>query len=121
MEDATRRDITINSLFYNLHTQTVEDFTQKGLSDLSAHLIRTPLPPSETFFDDPLRIIRVIRFASRFGYRINEDILEATKRNDVRLAFSEKLSKERVGIDIVKSLKGPDPLRSSNFKTYNMH
>ena len=50
-----RRDLTINSLFYNINTREVEDFTGKGLDDLLEHkLIRTPLPPSETFRDGAL-------------------------------------------------------------------
>ena len=50
-----RRDLTINSLFYNINTREVEDFTGKGLDDLLEHrLIRTPLPPSETFRDGEL-------------------------------------------------------------------
>ena len=65
LQDALRRDITINSLFFNVHTKQVEDFTQKGLEDLSKRLIRTPLEPIQTFLDDPLRVLRCIRFATR--------------------------------------------------------
>ena len=61
-EDAMRRDATINALFYNLHTEEVEDFTG-GLKDLASKTIRTPMNPETTFIDDPLRILRLIRFA----------------------------------------------------------
>ena len=54
-------DITINSLFYNIHTKRIEDYTKKGLDDLRNGFIRTPLDPKETFLDDPLRILRVLR------------------------------------------------------------
>ncbi|KAF5392550.1 hypothetical protein D9757_002175 [Collybiopsis confluens] len=64
VQDALRRDTTINALFYNVHTRKVEDFTERGLDDLRSGIIRTPLAPKETFFDDPLRVIRCIRFAS---------------------------------------------------------
>ncbi len=48
-QDAERRDLTVNALFYNLNTRTVEDFTGRGLSDLRDGVLRTPLPPLETF------------------------------------------------------------------------
>ena len=51
VQDASRRDLTINALFYNLNTGTVEDFTERGLADLRAGICRTPLPPLETFLD----------------------------------------------------------------------
>ena len=50
-EDALRRDFTINSLFYNLNTGAIEDYSRKGLDDLREGIIRTPLPPKETFLD----------------------------------------------------------------------
>lgn len=51
MQDASRRDLTINALFYNLDTCAVEDFSGRGLDDLRAGIIRTPLAPRETFMD----------------------------------------------------------------------
>jgi tRNA nucleotidyltransferase/poly(A) polymerase len=51
----------------------------KGLEDLRNGIIRTPLPPSETFQDDPLRVLRCIRFASRFGFEIVPEVQEAAK------------------------------------------
>jgi tRNA nucleotidyltransferase (CCA-adding enzyme) len=50
-QDATRRDFTINALFYNINTGAVEDFTGRGLEDLRTGVIRTPLAPKETFLD----------------------------------------------------------------------
>ncbi|KAG5522033.1 hypothetical protein RHGRI_034293 [Rhododendron griersonianum] len=64
-EDAYRRDLTINSLFYNINT-SVEDFTARDIADLISGRIVTPLPPKETFLDDPLRVLRAIRFV--LGY-----------------------------------------------------
>ena len=55
-EDAMRRDFTINSMFYNIHTKQIEDFSVKGVEDLTCGIIRTPLPPLVTFKDDPLRV-----------------------------------------------------------------
>lgn len=78
-EDAERRDITINSLFYNVKTRTIEDWTGMGLADMRAGLVRTPLPPLTTFLDDPLRVLRCVRFASRFNYRLDETITACLK------------------------------------------
>jgi tRNA nucleotidyltransferase (CCA-adding enzyme) len=64
-EDAYRRDFTINAMFYNIITEQVEDLTAKGLDDLKNGIIRTPLPALQTFKDDPLRLLRAIRFAGR--------------------------------------------------------
>ncbi|KAG9158166.1 hypothetical protein Leryth_000313 [Lithospermum erythrorhizon] len=66
-EDAFRRDLTINSLSYSISTNVVEDFTERGLSDLKSGKIVTPLPPKQTFLDDPLRVLRSIGFGARFG------------------------------------------------------
>ncbi|SNX85748.1 related to tRNA nucleotidyltransferase [Melanopsichium pennsylvanicum] len=74
-EDAERRDITINSLLYNVHTRQVEDHTGLGLQDLKSGWIRTPLPPLTTFLDDPLRVLRCVRFASRFAYELHPTII----------------------------------------------
>ncbi|KAG1757935.1 hypothetical protein EDB19DRAFT_1659877 [Suillus lakei] len=102
LEDALRRDLTINALFYNVHTRSVEDFTEKGLDDLRNGIIRTPLPPRETFMDDPLRVIRCVRFASRF----------AAQLEIIQDSLAQKISRERVGEEIDKMMKGQDPLRS---------
>lgn len=86
LEDASRRDLTVNALFYNVHTQRVEDHTEKGLSDLEHRIARTPLPPRQTFFDDPLRVIRCVRFAARFGLAIAEDVSAAIKDPEVQVS-----------------------------------
>ena len=104
LEDALRRDITINSLFYNIHTEAVEDFTEKGLNDLQCGTIRTPLTPKETLLDDPLRLLRVIRFATRFQYAIVPDLLIAMKDHLVHKSLKDKVSRERVGIELDKIL-----------------
>ena len=78
-EDAMRRDLTINSMFYNINASEVEDFTGMGLQDMQAKLIRTPLKAVDTFMDDPLRMIRSVRFAHRFGFMIHEEIVQAAQ------------------------------------------
>jgi tRNA nucleotidyltransferase (CCA-adding enzyme) len=108
-EDAMRRDATINAMFYNLNTSSVEDLTGKGLEDLKNGLIRTPLDPVETFTDDPLRVLRLIRFASRFGYDIDGHAQSAMKRDEIKKAFMAKITRERVWQEVEKMLKGRDP------------
>ncbi|KAG0127542.1 tRNA nucleotidyltransferase [Tuber indicum] len=83
-QGAFRRDCTINALFYNLHTELVEDFTGLGIQDLAGRLIRTPLPPKETFTDDPLRTLRLIRFSSRLGFTIVPEAEAAMKLLDIK-------------------------------------
>uniref|UniRef100_K3WQW5 Poly A polymerase head domain-containing protein n=1 Tax=Globisporangium ultimum (strain ATCC 200006 / CBS 805.95 / DAOM BR144) TaxID=431595 RepID=K3WQW5_GLOUD len=113
IEDASRRDITINALFYNLHTQQVEDFTGQGLQDLAAGVVRTPLEPYQTFLDDPLRVLRAIRFACDFGYTLDEKLSEAVLTHaEIKDAMARKVSRERIGIEVRKMLSGSDPARA---------
>lgn len=95
-EDAYRRDITINALFYNLVTNEIEDFTGKGLYDLQNKIIDTPLNPNVTLLDDPLRILRIFRFSVKFNFKIDDRIYNAIKHDNIRIAFSTKISCERI-------------------------
>ena len=108
-EDAERRDLTINALFYNINEDVVEDFTGKGLSDLTEGVIRTPLPPRTTFLDDPLRILRAVRFAARFGFALDDAIAAAAADPEVQTKLRTKVSRERVGKEIQGMLRGPSP------------
>lgn len=116
LQDALRRDITINSLFYNIHTREVEDFTGKGLEDLRDGLVRTPLEPAQTFADDPLRVLRCIRFATRYGFMLDDSIIHAAQKDDIRRGVCENVSKERIGIEIDKML-GCGCLFGCSFRT----
>ena len=108
-EDALRRDATVNAMFYNLNTCQIEDFTGCGFDDMQKKIIRTPLEPYQTFKDDPLRVLRLIRFASRLQYTIDPAAEEAMSNAEIREALKIKISRERVGIETEKMLKGPDP------------
>ncbi|KEF55458.1 uncharacterized protein A1O9_08208 [Exophiala aquamarina CBS 119918] len=108
-EDAVRRDATVNALFYNLDTQAVEDFTKRGFEDMDKKIIRTPLEPYQTFKDDPLRVLRLIRFACRLGYEIDPASRESMKDKTIHEALRLKISRERVGVEIDKIVRGPDP------------
>ncbi|KAK0627713.1 tRNA nucleotidyltransferase-like protein [Immersiella caudata] len=104
-EDALRRDATVNALFYNLNTGEVEDFTG-GLKDMKEKIIRTPLEPLQTFTDDPLRILRLIRFASRLGFTIDEASEAVMADPRVLNSLKLKISRERVGVEFEKMMKG---------------
>ncbi|SCU90435.1 LADA_0F04060g1_1 [Lachancea dasiensis] len=109
-QDALRRDATLNALFYNIQHDEIEDFTGSGLEDLRRGVLRTPLPPLQTFLDDPLRVLRLIRFAARFGFSIDPETYAAMQDKNINKALEVKISRERVGIEIQKTLQGPDPL-----------
>lgn len=111
-QDAYRRDLTINSLFYNINTCSVEDFTGRGLDDLRSGKIVTPLPPKETFLDDPLRVLRAIRFSARFGFEMVEELKVAAADNDVKSAISDKISRERIGHEIDLMVSGNQPAKA---------
>ncbi|ELA42424.1 uncharacterized protein VICG_00523 [Vittaforma corneae ATCC 50505] len=104
-EDAFRRDITINSLFYNLITGEIEDFTGRGIHDIHNKVIDTPLDPRTTLLDDPLRILRIFRFKSKLGFKISKRIYDALEDRSLGLALEKKVSNERNGIEIMKMLQ----------------
>ncbi|KAF3348129.1 Autophagy-related protein 27 [Verticillium dahliae VDG2] len=110
-EDALRRDATVNALFFNLHTEKVEDFTG-GLGDMRDRLIRTPLEPLQTFMDDPLRVLRLVRFASRLGFAIDPAARDVMADPNVLAALRIKISRERVGVELEKMMKDHDPHRA---------
>lgn len=100
-DDVFRRDFTINTLLQNLHTGEVLDLTGKAFEDLRDGIIRTPLEPRLTFFDDPLRMLRAIRFAARFDFVIETQTWEALTAEAERLQTSA-ISSERIRDEFVK-------------------
>lgn len=100
-DDVVRRDFTINTLMRNLHTREILDLTGHGLADIEAGIVRTPLDPETTFYDDPLRMLRAIRFAVRFRFEIDPTTYEAIVRDAERLNI---ISKERIRDEFVKVL-----------------
>lgn len=72
-QDAEMRDFTINSIYYNISTDELKDFTNKGFSDISNKILRTCNKPDVTFDSDPIRIIRVLRLASTLGFKIEKE------------------------------------------------
>ncbi|KAB2083357.1 hypothetical protein ES319_A05G261000v1 [Gossypium barbadense] len=114
-EDAYRRDLTINSLFYNINTNLVEDFTKRGLEDLKFGRIVTPLPPKATFLDDPLRVLRAIRFGARFDFTLDEELKKAAACDDVKTALAAKISRERIGTEIDLMISGNQPVKAIDY------
>lgn len=108
-QDALRRDFTINTLMENLHTGEILDLTEKGMIDLKEGIIRTPTDPLITFEDDPLRMLRAIRFAVRFGFRIDDETYTAISRKSHRLKI---ISKERIRDEFTKMLLTKDRARA---------
>lgn len=105
-DDCLRRDLTINSLYQNVSTGEMLDFSGRGLADLKAHIIRTPMEPDATFDDDPVRILRAIRFAAKYGWDIDPAAVEAMKRHCNRLSI---ISAERLYGEFEKLLLSPRP------------
>lgn len=110
-DDAMRRDLTINSLFFNINTSQIEDFTGKGIKDLITNTIRTPLDPIKTFNDDPLRIFRTIRFSAKYNWNIDEETYNAMTSPELKNMIQTKISKERIKEELEKILKGPNPTK----------
>jgi poly(A) polymerase len=107
-EDQQRRDFTINAMAFSLqhddYGALVDPFG--GIRDLNAGLIRTPLDPDTTYSDDPLRMLRGIRFATQLGFTIVPESIESMRRNKARL---EILSAERIADELNKMMKAPKP------------
>lgn len=104
-EDCYRRDLTINSLYYDVCRDKFVDITGNGLDDIHNHVIRTPSPPDTTYDDDPVRIYRTIRFASRFGWDIDPQTLEGMMRNIDRLRI---VTPTRCHTELERMLTGPN-------------
>lgn len=105
LDDVMRRDFTINTLLENLHTGEVLDLTGRALADISSRLIRTPRDPIATFDDDPLRMLRAVRFATRLEFAIDPDTYAAIKARAVRLSI---VSAERIRAEFEKILACPN-------------
>ena len=99
-EDAKRRDLTINALYYNITTEKLHDYNN-SLDDLRNGVIRTPSDPDIVFGDDPLRQLRVIRFSTRFGWDIEKNTWLGIIKNAPRISV---VSQERITDEISKIL-----------------
>lgn len=107
-DDLNRRDFTVNAMAIGLNGDHKGVLVDRfgGMNDLDNKILRTPLDPDITFSDDPLRMMRAVRFASQLGFKIYDETFEAIKRNAPRL---EIISKERIVDEFNKILLSKQP------------
>ena len=107
-EDQDRRDFTINALAISLNKDTIGELLDpfNGLKDMRRGIIRTPLEPSITYSDDPLRMMRAIRFATQLDFVIEESSLKAIVDNSNRLKI---ITRERIVDELQKIMSSPIP------------
>ena len=107
-DDQNRRDFTINAMAICLNKERFGSLVDPfgGLADLSKHIIRTPLDADITFSDDPLRMMRAIRFSAQLGFDIKDETLVAIWRNRERIAI---ITKERIADELNKIMLSPKP------------
>tara|TARA_B100001741_G_scaffold29377_1_gene21056 strand:+ start:1063 stop:2481 length:1419 start_codon:yes stop_codon:yes gene_type:complete len=112
-DDQNRRDFTINAMAIQLNSENFGNFLDpfNGKEDLKNKIIKTPLDPNSTFSDDPLRMMRAIRFANQLNFNIENKTLKAIKNNAERL---EIISKERITDELNKIIMCDKP--SNGFK-----
>jgi putative nucleotidyltransferase with HDIG domain len=113
-DDQKRRDFTINALAIALHASQFGELIDPfgGMVHLDEKLIKTPLDPAETFSDDPLRMMRAVRFASQLNFKISGDAVEAIKNNKERIRI---VSQERITDELNKIILSPKPSIGFNY------
>lgn len=121
-DDQNRRDFTINAMAISLHQSNFGELIDpfNGLDDLEKKLLRTPLDPSRTYSDDPLRMMRAIRFATQLDFKIEKKSLEAIRENAARLDI---ISRERIVDELNKIILSDTPSRGFNllYSTQLLH
>lgn len=107
-DDQNRRDFSINALALDLSQDNFGDLLDpfNGVEDLQNKIIRTPLDPDITYSDDPLRMMRAIRFATQLGFTIEKESLDAITRNNNRIKI---ITKERIVVELNKILESKTP------------
>ena len=105
-DDCFRRDFTINSLFINISNNELVDYSKNGLNDIKNKVIRSTSNPDVIFNDDSLRILRMVRFASKLGFEIENETLKGAIKHVDRL---EIISKERIQDEFSKMITSDNP------------
>ena len=116
-DDMRRRDFTVNAMAICLNADRYGELVDPfdGVGDLERKIIRTPLEPDTTFSDDPLRMLRAIRFATKLGFKIFPETFEAIKRNAYRM---EIITRERINDELFKIMRTRRP--SVGFRLLDM-
>ena len=107
-DDCERRDLTINSLYQNVSTGEVLDLTGRAKDDIKNHCIQTPMAPDDTYSDDPIRILRTLRFAVRYGWDIPDHIMQSMKDNAGRMKI---VRRPRIRTEFEKIMESNDPVK----------
>lgn len=115
-EDAKRRDLSINALYYNIETGKIEDYVG-GVDDLENEegyiILRTPDDPHKTFMEDPLRMLRVLRFHSRYPNSVvDPQIMQSMADPAIQQAYNVKVAQERAGQEILKMMSTNNPVEA---------
>lgn len=107
-DDQRRRDFTVNALALSLNSDRFGELVDpfNGLQDMADHILRTPLDPDITFSDDPLRMMRAIRFAAQLQFTIHPETLESITRNAERIDI---ITRERISEELNKIMLSPRP------------
>ena len=107
-EDLSRRDFTVNAIALSLNKENLGELIDpfKGIQDLNKGILRTPKDPDATFSDDPLRMLRAIRFAAQLDFKIEKDIINSIINQADRI---EIVSWERITAELIKLLKTAKP------------
>ena len=107
-DDIARRDFTINAMALSVMPDSFGTLIDRygGVADLESGIIRTPLDPDVTFSDDPLRMMRAVRFATQLGFQIHPETLEAITRNAERIRI---ITVERITTELQKIMASPRP------------
>ncbi|WET51364.1 HD domain-containing protein [Chryseobacterium indologenes] len=107
-DDQKRRDFTINAMAISLNKDNFGELIDpfNGIEDLEKRILRTPLEPAQTYSDDPLRMMRAVRFASTLGFTIEENSLEAIKKEAERIKI---VSMERIMVEFNKIMLSERP------------
>ncbi len=109
-DDQRRRDFTINAMAISVNRDRWGELLDPfdGIGDMERRLIRTPLNPDITFSDDPLRMMRAVRFATQIGFEIESATFAAIKRNAGRIKI---ITRERIADELMKIMRAPQPSR----------